>query len=766
MKDLKQWVLWRFGKPDPKTGKRPKITHHVSGKYQTDPVDPKNFVTYKEAKAVEKNFDGIGFSLVKDDGYIIVDLDNCFKKKKKLKPWVYDLMNEIGDCSTIDISPSGNGVHIIMKGKLPSKHKVTPQWKDEKLEVYSENRFITMPENWMSGGYDQIGKINKKFLKKLTKKVKKDETSSLSVNSGKSVKDIVKHLKKVNYWPLSLNDEDFYGQGEDEWKSGGDRAFLMAIGKAIGVPDCELAEAVYLKSNVVREKVVKRGLQYHIQRIFLEQMEWSYQNFAVHGDLIVEKPRSRELVIAEVVETLDSLLEAKAPLDEVMEKVAALGDPMKREEYLIQVKAAYPVTIGELRNMLKIKMNALVKPQFPDWDVNMLGGVTYLTTYANLQQLVKNKVRLDHHYDVILKDTVTGWRPGGGEENHILGKLRSHVLSEAVKHGLPKGIIEDHYDMIMKSNERNPLMEVIESVEWDGKDRIKELEKRINSDTGTKKYRRTILKRWLIQAIAAWDGCVRTPNKRARPKYEYILTLEGGQGVNKTTLFSELMPGKMNRYLDTGVFLKPTDRDSVKQVTSFGMCELGEIDATFKKADIAEIKAFLSAEYDTYRAAYARDDERHPRRTVFCASVNGTRFLNDPTGNRRFLVLHLTKSMNFRGFNFGQLWAQILELYLEGEKWWIERGEETWDIQQKVNSNATDGGAVFDALIEFNARLNLCDENSTKHRVSATKIWENLMGHRPNKLERSHFISALEDQGLLCNHNGVGLPVDFNLKSV
>jgi putative DNA primase/helicase len=40
-----------------------------------------------------------------------------------------------------------------------------------------------------------------------------------------------------------------------------------------------------------------------------------------------------------------------------------------------------------------------------------------------------------------------------------------------------------------------------------------------------------------------------------------------------------------------GMMLRPDDRDSVKQVVSHWLVELGELDATFRKSDIAQLKA-------------------------------------------------------------------------------------------------------------------------------------------------------------------------------
>ncbi len=744
MKNLKQWLNWKWMEKD---GKRTKIPVKPDGSPASS-TNPDTWTSYRRASRSEYP---IGFVITDEDPYILIDLDHCVGDGE-MDTWAKRIIRKVKP-AFVDRSPSGDGLHLFIEGRLSENHRRKFTFEGRTVEVYQGKRFVTMPLDPVRGTIEDIGPSvgGLAWLEEVTKRGDDGSGEFAEVISGKTVDTVVGAMREAGAWP---------SVGEDEWKSEQDFAFFHKIADFVGVPDIRLICDVYLASEVVREKVAKR-IDYHVMNALLVH-DWTVHGFEeLPGEFTEGK--SREVVVAEIVADINAMINDHVPIWDVIVEIAKLNDTFVIEGYCKLVAREYDTPVGDVRREINREMNKRVEPLFPDFGENMMGGRAYLSTIDNMCTLIDKYVGLDYHYDVVLKETVTAWRPEDGSDNNLAGKLRSFILSEAVKLGLPKCIIEDHYDMAIKSRERNPLLEAVEAIEWDGVDRVRELERRMGSKTGTREYRREVLKRWMIQAVAAWDGTKRTPNRFARAKYEYVLTLEGGQGVNKTSFFNDIMPGAMNRYLVTGVFLRPGDRDSVKQVTSFGMAELGEIDATFRKGDISEFKAFTSNMFDVYRAAYGRYDERHARRTVLCASVNGTRFLNDPTGSRRFMVLHMTHSIDLQGFDIMQLWAQIWALYLKGEKWWIERGESVWDVQTQINTHATDMGLIEDAFEIFKARLASCGGDGKHTRVSPTKLWESLIGSKPTKSERASFIIQLENAGYHIDKSGIYLPVEFLL---
>src|SRR5690606_18813858 len=119
------------------------------------------------------------------------------------------------------------------------------------------------------------------------------------------------------------------------------------------------------------------------------------------------------------------------------------------------------------------------------------------------------------------------------------------------------------------------------------------------------------------------------------------------------------------------------NKDSIKAVISAWCCELGELDGTFRKSDVAALKAFLSQERDEIRLPYAPTASVFRRRTVFVGTVNDATFLADTTGNRRFWPLTVTRvDVGWDDEEVDQLWAEAWGRYLTGEKWWPTPQEE------------------------------------------------------------------------------------------
>jgi len=144
------------------------------------------------------------------------------------------------------------------------------------------------------------------------------------------------------------------------------------------------------------------------------------------------------------------------------------------------------------------------------------------------------------------------------------------------------------------------------------------------------------------------------------------LVLQGGQGVGKTRWVESLAPREQESVL-TGVLFDPSDRDSLQQVTGYWITELSELDATFRRSDVAAMKAAINRPMDIYRSAYARKAEKIPRRTVFAATCNRLDFLADDTGNRRWWTVQ-AESCNWQhNVDMQQFWSQMVVLAQAGE---------------------------------------------------------------------------------------------------
>ena len=380
-------------------------------------------------------------------------------------------------------------------------------------------------------------------------------------------------------------------------------------------------------------------------------------------------------------------------------------------------------------------------------------GVKYLGTFANLKFFIDNLSEHKFMYDPILKRVIVD------DDYSLDSKLTvaySKLSDELIRAGVPSTAIASHFEAATLDAEHNGLIAHIENLpKWDGeRDYISEIADTLTTKTASPSYKKAVIKSFAIQAVAAWDGKQRTPHRLSR--LESVLTFVGKQGGGKTTWVGELMPNFMSYYFKDGVELDPSNKDSLIEATSSGLVELGELDATTRKSDIANLKAFLSNTQDEFRAPYGRFSERYLRQTVFVGTVNTPDFLKDATGSRRFLVLDVVEVKLPSKEIVEGMWSQALSLYLDGVDWRLS--DEHSKDRDEVNKGFTDVGMVGDVAEDFVKAANRATD--VKQRMTITRITKEL-SLKLNARERSDFASALLQHGLERNNEGkYYLPAD------
>ena len=132
---IPRWVCWRTVMRNGKPTKAP-FTPAGSPASSTDPTTWSDFNSCSIAAFVDSRFDGIGFVFTGNDNLFGVDLDDCVHDGQP-DAVALDLITQLG--SYAEISPSGHGLKIFARGKLPEAGR-----RNGKLEVYSEKRFFTV----------------------------------------------------------------------------------------------------------------------------------------------------------------------------------------------------------------------------------------------------------------------------------------------------------------------------------------------------------------------------------------------------------------------------------------------------------------------------------------------------------------------------------------------------------------------------------------------------------------------------------------------
>jgi putative DNA primase/helicase len=388
----------------------------------------------------------------------------------------------------------------------------------------------------------------------------------------------------------------------------------------------------------------------------------------------------------------------------------------------------------------------------PDFIIRS-NGISLQATIHNLEYLL-SCYNIICQYDEILKRRSMIFPPNDTQINADLedeAKL-CQIISLAVLNELPPQTV-DNLISIFARNTINPVMDWIESKNWDGIDRINDLLDSIHlKDVKHTDYMHQVMHVWLVQCFAALDNGKRSPISNAIAKFELCLVFTGRQGTGKTSWFKSLLPANLKEYFQEGVSLNINDKDSKKHALSAWISELGEIDATFRRSDIAEIKSFFSNTHDSIRLPYARVANNYARRTSFCGSVNETGFLHDITGNRRFLPLEVMEC-NKHQVNLQQLWAQIRHEYLGGKQWWLnaEQDKLLQDIQHlyKASSHVVEAlESCFDFDTSVDAKIN-------GNFITITKALNKCGFENPKKIEIAEARNYIEGHGFERKKNNV-----------
>lgn len=219
---------------------------------------------------------------------------------------------------------------------------------------------------------------------------------------------------------------------------------------------------------------------------------------------------------------------------------------------------------------------------------------------------------------------------------------------------------------VADENRMHPAREWIESKPWDQITRLERFFSTIRSTD--EELKKTLITRWLIACIAA----IYEPDGISASG---MLVLSGKTNLGKTNWFKNLVSLEQQFMIKDGMSIDPHKRDSLMPCLEHWIVELGEIDATFKKSDLAALKAFITSNRDVMRLAYMPTNSRFPRRTIFFGSVDKPQFLRDPAGNRRFWTVECLSIDHTHGLDMQQIWAEIKAMYDDKEPWHLEKDE-------------------------------------------------------------------------------------------
>lgn len=295
-------------------------------------------------------------------------------------------------------------------------------------------------------------------------------------------------------------------------------------------------------------------------------------------------------------------------------------------------------------------------------------------------------------------------------------------------------------EITARDNSYHPIRDYLNTLIWDGKERIRYLLKKYMGSDDTELTYQCVLHFML--------GCIM---RVFRPgcKYEEMLCLVGGQGAGKSTFFrflavrDEWFQDDLEKIGDSKVYEK---------LAGHWIIELSEMIGAINAKSIEELKSFLSRQRENYRIAYHQYSNDRPRQCVFAGTTNTKQFLPfDRTGARRFLPVevhpelaevHILENESESRAYINQAWAEAMHIYRTGNvsmQFNKEIQKELDTYRKQFMQEDTMAGIIQQWLDEY-----------TGNHVCTLMIWEQALGRYVQDMKR---FNSLEINEIM--HNSV-----------
>ena len=288
--------------------------------------------------------------------------------------------------------------------------------------------------------------------------------------------------------------------------------------------------------------------------------------------------------------------------------------------------------------------------------------------------------------------------------------------------------IQKAISIIADCNKYHPIRDYLNSLEWDGTERIRyALTRFLGAEDSEYTYQ--CLRLFMLGAISRVfkPGC----------KFEVMLCLVGGQGAGKSSFF-RLLAVKDEWFSDD---LKKIDDDNVyRKMQGHWIIEMSEMIATANAKSIEEIKSFISRAKETYKVPYETHPADRLRQCVFGGSSNTMDFLPlDRSGNRRFLPImvhpekaevHILENEAASRAFVNMMWAEAMFIYQNSPvKLTLSKDmdRELRELQKQFMPEDTKAGLIQSFLDNFGS-TQVCSKliyaEALNHPFDEPKQWE------------------------------------------
>lgn len=289
----------------------------------------------------------------------------------------------------------------------------------------------------------------------------------------------------------------------------------------------------------------------------------------------------------------------------------------------------------------------------------------------------ENRLRYDNFKNIIeIKPTKTNvWRSLEDNDAVNIQTAISIILPCFSKVG--KEMVYDAIIKVSKENAIDSAIDYLTSLKWD---KTLRLDRWLSETYGCPNdaYHQAVGSNWIKGMVKRLvePGC----------KFDYVLVLEGEQGVKKSTSLY-VLGGEWH----TETAMSTDSKDFFMQFSGKSIIEFSEGE-TLSRTEVKRMKAIITMQYDRFRVPYERATKDFPRRCVFAMTTNQTEYLKDETGNRRWLPVSVVlpeANIEWLKENRDQLLAEAYEKV-------VKRKETVYEFPKEETIAAQDARRIRD----------------------------------------------------------------------
>ena len=282
-------------------------------------------------------------------------------------------------------------------------------------------------------------------------------------------------------------------------------------------------------------------------------------------------------------------------------------------------------------------LNLAKKARGDGFAVNLDNLKKILSGDSKLKGAIQYNV-FTYEIDVTRPMKLNGRILSGAIDDLIIREIRAYIATK-YKMDYKKPDIADILEVVAGEHSYNPLKDYLESCESEYKELVNQRDPfdilRYYLNIKDDEYNRIIMDLFFRGAVAkVFDPTI---------KFDFVLDLTGRQGVGKTQFFEGLFTHKYFTTVETF-----TDKDDKARMVR-NWCVFDDEMVASKKASFSELKKFITETKLEFRPPYASSDRRLPKSFIIVRATNDHDYLNDLTGERRFLVAEVHKDTNYKG---------------------------------------------------------------------------------------------------------------------